>query len=310
MAFQSVVVNSAVDLKTAIETFAQSNGWTLSGGVLSKNGCYTMLTVPSTSELRIQNAKNGDFTGVNIAIRYSRIYNTVWPSSATVYMVAFSNPDIVWITMNFDVVKFMHLGFGNIVKYGTWNGGQWFHAQHSSRVADGNVCSLIDGYQNPYFPSSAGECALFWNTISRDSFNGYNVENNASSIECDIRGYIWEPKAGTNGDTDTVWCPRMISPIHMKNPNVFNSQTLLTPFQLWLKASDGYMQCLGHIDHVRFVKLTNYNPGDRITLGSEQWTLYPWYIHDVSNPDGRQPNYHDGTSSTGVLGVAVKYDGP
>lgn len=310
MAFQSVVVNSAADLKAAIENFAQTNGWTLASGVLSKNGCYTALTNPSTSELRIQNARNGLFSGNDIAVRYSRIYNTTWPSSATAYMVAFSNPDIIWVTINFDVVKFMHLGFGNIVKYGNWNGGQWFHAQHTSRVGDNNVCSLINGSQNPYWPGSASECALFWNPQSRDSWNGYNVENNASSIECDIRGRIWEPNAGTDGDYNTIWCPRMISPIHQKNPNVFNSQTILTPFQLWIKASDGYMQCLGHIDHIRFVKLTNYNPGDRITLGSEQWTLYPWYVHDVGAPDGSHAQYSSGYNTTGVLGVAVKYDGP
>lgn len=309
MAFQSAIVNSAADMRSAIETFAQANGWTLSSGVLSKNGCHTLLSNPSASELRIQNAKNGIFSGNEISVRYSRIFLTSWPSAATLNMVAFSNPDTIWVTMNFDVVRFMHIGFGNIAKYGTWTGGQWFHAQHTSRTKDSNVTSSVDGQSSPNSQNGSSECALFWSPTNYDSWYGGYAENTASSIECDLRGRIWEPpQVSDPSNLHNIQVPTVTAVTHKKNPNVFNGQTILTPFQLWLKASDGFMQCLGHVGHLRFVKLKNYNPGDLITLGSEKWKLYPWHIHDIGNPDGIR-NASENLGSTGILGVAVKYDG-
>lgn len=308
MAFQSVVVNSAVDLKAAIETFAQSNGWTLVSDVLSKNDCYVKLTVASVNEIRIQGAKNGDFAGVNLPPHYNRICISTWPSNAAVNMVAFSDPDIIWMTMNYDVVKFHHIGFGNMVKYGAWTGGQWFFATHTTYNSDTRCASYVDGLAGVGY-GYGGEAALFWDARCIDDWSGGYIHTNSTFVECDLRGRIWEPPASADENLN-YFTARVISPIHRKNPNVFNGQTLLTPFQVWLKSADGYLQCLGHVDHVRWVKLTNYNPGDLITLGSEKWKLYPWCVHDVTYPDGKGSRYSSQSASTGVLGVAVKYDGP
>lgn len=308
MAFKSVVVNSAVDLKAAIETFAQANGWTLASDILSKNGCYVKLTVASVNEIRIQGAKNGDFTGVNLPPHYNRIYISTWPSNATVNMAAFNNPDIIWMTMNYDVVKFHHIGFGNMVKYGNWNGGQWFFATHTTYSYDTRCATSIHGMAGIGY-GYGGEAALFWDADCSNDWDLNYVHGNSTFVECDLRGRIWEPPASNDANLN-YYTARVMSPIHYKNPNVFNSQTLLSPFQVWLKSADGYLQCLGHVDHVRWVKLTNYNPGDLITLGSEKWKLYPWCVHDVSYPDGKGSSYSSPSPSTGVLGVAVKYDGP
>jgi len=106
--------------------------------------------------------------------------------------------------------------------------------------------------------------------------------------------------------------PQIVSPIHKTNPNAFNGQTVLTPFIPFLSGSDGYFIPLGRIGHVRFVKLTNYDPGDVITIGPDKWKVFPWSIKDTTKPDGERLPFYNSSSlpSTGVLGIAVKYDGP
>lgn len=142
----------------------------------------------------------------------------------------------------------------------------------------------------------------------RDSWNGYYQENAASNLHCELRGYVWEPPTGTA--TIGVHCPTILSPIQKYNPNVFNGQTVLTPFQLFLQNTDGHYMSIGHVGHLRFVRMTNYNPGDVIELGADRWKLFPWHVKNAAYPDGKQAAYSDGNYSTGLLGVAVLYDGP
>jgi hypothetical protein len=309
MAYQTGTVTSTADLASVITNFAVANGWTLNSGVLSKGDAYIRLQVISGSEIRIDAARNGNFSAPDISPRYSRIFNTTWPSTATYHIFAFSNPDTVWCTINFDVIKFQHIGFGMIEKYGTWGGGQWFHAQHTqeSTSRDGNVTSYIDGNVDPvYSLNMSTECALFWGARS----GGTYLDNEPSKIQCDLRGNVWEPPPST---TDVhVFMPQIVTPIHKTNPNAFNGQTVLTPFIPFLKGGDGYFMSLGHIGHLRFAKLANYDPGDVITIGPDRWKVFPWYIKDTTKPDGEKSpaTWSPYLPSTGILGVAVRYDGP
>lgn len=308
MAYQTGVITSAADLVLAVSGFAVANGWTLNGSVLNKGGTFVRLTAPNASEIRIEGARNGNFAAPDLCPRHSRIYNTAWPASAVYYLVAFESPDTVWCTLTFAVTTHQHLGFGTLEKYGDWVGGGWFHAQHTPGSADANVCSLIDGQQQPYYSGSPKECALFWSPSMRDSWNGYYLENAVSSLHCELRGYVWEPPTGSTAIG--VHCPTLLTPIHKVNPNVFNGQTVLTPFQLFLQNTDGHYMSIGHVGHLRFVRLSHYNPGDVIELGPDRWKLFPWHVKNAAYPDGKQVSYTDGNYSTGLLGVAVRYDGP
>jgi hypothetical protein len=295
MAYQTGVITSAADLVAVIRDFAVANGWTANGSVLSKGGTYIRLTAPNASEVRIEGARNGNFVAPDLSVRHSRIRNTAWPASATYHLAAFNDPDTVWCTINFAVTTHQHIGFGTVEKYGNWAGGGWFHAQHTPASADGNVGSRIDGWQYPLYWSSPRECALFWSPFKPDQ------ENAASSLHCELRGHVWEPPI--NNTAIGVHCPTIMSPIHKYNPNQFNGQTVLTPFLLFLQNADGHYMSIGHVGHLRFVRLINYNPGDVIELGTDRWKLFPWHIKDAAYPDGN-------CDSTGLLGVAVRYDGP
>lgn len=307
MAFQTGIVNSAADLAAAIRNFAVANGWTLTGNVVSKLGAYIEITSPSTSEVRFRGAKDGNFAGADLCQFSPRIFFTSWPTNMTYQMFGFEEPDTIWCTIQPSQTTFNHCGFGSIAKYGDWEGGAWFHAQYNQLTGDGACCSSIDGAASTSGYGAPAECGLFWSQNNVNSWSGAFTPNAASNLLCDLRGNAWEPP--NNVVAVGVHCPTVIGPTHKNNPNVFNGQTLLTPFQLFLLNTDGNYMAIGHVEHVRFVKLTNYNAGDIIELGADKWKLFPWHKKDSDLPDGKFPTYSNPTYSTGLLGVAVRYDG-
>lgn len=317
MSYQSGTIANVTELLSAIRSFAVANGWTLTGDVLSKGTAHIRLTTPTANEIRIEAARNGVFAAPGLCPRYSRIAFSAWPASAFYHLAAFDNPDTVWLTINYDTTDHAHLGFGSLQKYGSWNGGTWFHGHHTSQASsiDANVFSLVDGFGLPTWSNSGRECALFWSQRDGCGWDNSSLNGKSSHLHCELRGYVWDSAldlAVSNDKTDLnmVQCPSVLSPIHKYNPNAFNGQTVLTPYELFLQNTDGHIMSIGHVGHLRWLKMTNYNPGDILEIGSDRWKVYPWHRLNSVYPDGRSATYADGTQSTGLLGVAVAYDGP
>lgn len=308
MAYQTGTVSGSAALATLIQNFAVANGWALSAGSLSKGPCHVKVEALSTSELSIQGARNGLYSAPDICPRRARIFLTVWPANVTYHIVAFAAPDTVWCTINFNGTDYMHIGFGNMEKYGGWEGGGWFHGQHTTGNSDGDCIAHIDGQARPYYSNSPNNCAPFWNQQDYSPW-GTNSNNKCSFIQCELRGEVW-PACGAVNDTsdlNQIHCPKVLTPTHKNNPNAFNGQTVLTPYQLFLQNTDGHYMSVGHVDHIRFVKLTNYNPGDIIDIGADRWIVFPMHRKDPTKPDG--VSHSNLGTSTGFLGIAVRYDG-
>lgn len=314
MAYQTGTASSAADLATAIRTFAQANGWSNVSQILGKNGCHVRITAPTETELKIEGSRNGTFVAPDLCEKYSRISLNPWPGVVTYHMVAFDSPETIWVTINYGITDHAHLGFGNLAKYGNWTGGMWFHGQHTNWGSNGNLYMTLDGMNR----TGAGEsgavgCGLFWSQRDYTPF-GNPSRNKTSFVHCELRGEVWPAARGDggsaySGDLEIIHCPTVINPIHRYSPNAFNGQTILTPFHLFLQNTDGHYMPIGHVDHVRFLKLTNYNPGDVIEIGPDRWKVFPWLRLDPINPDGKVPDGGGLNFSTGVLGVAVRYDG-
>lgn len=314
MAYQTGTINSPSDLATLIGSFAAANGWAYDAltGVISKGGCYVKLGSSSTV-ITITGSKNGTFAGSDQCPRSSRIRDDAWPAVATYHIFAAADPDTIWCVMNFGTLYHYHIGFGMLQKYGSWTGGMWFHAQHPRDTAEGGAkChAWIDGGTLVSNVGRSANCALFWDQKDYASW-GAPFAAKVSYLHCEVRGDIWPTSYNSNDGSlaNTILCPSIIGPLHKCNPNAFNGQTILTPFELYLQNTDGHNMALGHVGHLRHVKLTNYNPGDVIQIGSDRWKLFPWYQINASSPDGVQPGFGSDPSNTGVLGVAIKYDGP
>lgn len=307
-AYQTLSIDSPADLVLAVNNFAVANGWTLSGGNLSKGGSYVNLNAATSTQVIITGGRAGVFTGIDSAT--TNIRAGTWSAVRKLEMFYHTDPDTIWVVFHWEPGYYFHMGFGTLYKYGVWDGGGWIHGQHANASANigANIGSVIDGDGTHYYTNTSGECGLFWQPSVTDAGNGYFVDSAASKLHCELRGYIWEGSTNTtNGGR--IFSPGVLTPIHKLNPNTFNSQTILSPHELYLLNTDGNMMPVGYVGHCRFVKLTNYNPEDIITIGLDKWKVYPRLRRDPTYPDGAIYGYEQ-RYSTGYLGIAIRYDGP
>ena len=320
MAYSSGTVTTAAGLVSAIQAFATINGWTVAGDYISKGDVYVHLWAESANEIRIQGARGGTWTAPDICARYAKLFfagGYSWPASATYHLHYSGTPDTLWCTLNWDVVRWMHIGFGMLSKLGTWTGGQWFFAtgcmQFGGNHLPGNPYSIqehIDGLFQSYGGGGESPALPFWSSRDRNQYSGSDYSGKNSFVECALRGHIWEATGALNdaGDGNIIHCPTVITPTQKRSPNALNAQTILTPFDLYLRDTDGYYMAIGRPEHIRFVRLVNYNPGDTLTIGSDAWRVYPAYVLDATQPDGKLSCASGCTPSTGNLGIAVRYD--
>lgn len=94
----------------------------------------------------------------------------------------------------------------------------------------------------------------------------------------------------------------------LRGLNVWNSQSILVPIELQFKALSSFFMYLGFLEHIRYVRIDNYNSGDIITLGADKWKVYPLIEKNLITRDG-ETGVSVGTGHSGSIGFAVRYDG-
>jgi hypothetical protein len=309
MAYTIGTAANAAALKAAIESFCAANGWTVdASGTIYKGQNFVRLTAVDSYRLKIGGACSVDFATKLCPQEQSiRIPPENWPATYSLFLL--QNPDQFVCVINYAVTRFQWIAFGEIVKYGNWTGGNWFGASlkagpygSGGYEGDNNISvgpTSAGGGGGPYFMMSGP--AMFWNGGQSDSFSGAYQGLRATNMHAEIDGYIW-PGSGDNSPVFPSF-PNHADPLHLRSPNAWNSQVALTPFWLWLRRADSYYSTIGHVEHIRPLRITNYEPGDLITLGPDRWKVFPWFEKDPANPNG-------GAFKSGTLGFAVRYDGP
>jgi hypothetical protein len=311
MAYDTGTASSAANLKSAIETFAQANGWTLSSGVLSKGTSYVRITSPFSYSVKIEGANSSDFATEPCGQAQQMIIPAAsFPCSY--FLFAHGTPDTLVCVVNYSVVYFQWLAFGQIQKYGSWTGGNWFGASHASAFAEAKHDAVwIAQYRSGYGAFSGGDKAynsssgaMWWNCNNQEGFSGTYNGSRSTHMHIRLDGNIW-PGAGSGTSAIYPSAVEYFDPLHARSPNAYNSQTVLTPLRIGMLRTDNYRSILGHIGHVRTLRIDNHDPGQVITIGSDKWKVFPWFRKDTDYPLGGVRHGYSGT-----FGMAVAYDGP
>jgi len=246
----------------------------------------------------------GNGVNINPNIRLMNIPIAKWP--LTYYLFYSSNPDQIMLVVNYDVNKIQYLVFGDIVKVhnSAYTGGNWFYGPYIY----GGAPLGIGAMSEVEFRSGQGSGA----SVQIEPFipftgAGELISPSAGShpIHIEIDGHVWPNAQSVGGYYHVNVTDETIRTMY-RSPNTWNNQAHLVTMHLQFRATDFYMY-LGYVEHLRFVRVTNYNIGDIITLGADKWKVFPWVFKNTVTPNGPGGV---GETTSGTIGFAVRYDGP
>jgi len=296
MSYFTGTASTSTDLKVLIEAKAVLAGWTLLGGWLSKGINNVYLTVPDNQTLSITGANSSDGTVQPFgSARCIWVQSSEWP--VTYYLHLNTTPDMIVLVIKHATNRIQTLMFGDIVKIHTsaYVGGNFFFA------------SLMEEFKT----AENSFLRQITNTIIQCGTGGFTTESNIipfshsydaarnTPIHIELDTNIWDVP---NPTPKVTYTDTTISSL-FRSPNTYNSQTHLVPMNLQYGMANNLFGYLGYVEHVRLVRIDNYEIGDIITISPDQWKVYPWFKKNTLNRNG----INIANSGTGTLGFAVRY---
>jgi hypothetical protein len=318
--YQTGTFTTVAGLKSTIESFCTTNGWTLTSGVLHKELSYVKLTNPDSDRLTITGANSVDFLTTPCPFSQT-LYLVSGDLPATYYLFVHADPDMCVCVVNYNTVQIQVLMFGDIVKIhsSAYVGGNFFFAsrQDSNYTLAPSLRYIND--VNVYSGSSAT------GANKRSHFMPFQTGGNVagglnygyirSGFHAEIDDYIWDMDSESElfiANKNIMLTESTISSYH-RSPNQWDSQAHLIPMHIQARMEDDLWGYLGYVEHIRLIRIDNYNIGDIVEIAPDSWKVFPWVKKDMTYPSGStsgttQDNILLPLESSGSLGFAVHYD--
>jgi len=210
----------------------------------------------------------------------------------------FSMPDYIHIVVERSPDNFIHIMLGKLTKYGAYTGGEYITSTY---------WTFGDSYTN--YPEDSQHSYAFDSAASQYSHCSMNVR-----CYVDSRKYSDSYSNGNNNDRRVIGSIRSpvsignINSIDMPNwlpfnkvPNSFNQITPFLPIILYVGRGSDLFSPIGEVQDIRIVNMKNYNPGDIVTFGSDQWVVFPVKQKTIS-----YNNYQSNIPSSANYGYAYR----
>lgn len=290
---------SAVDitaLRTVLVDACASEGWAWSAGdeVLSKGPLYVRLQVISgylvlTGRTSIS---NGDAPYV---VRMGTLSVTPITYPASYEIFCFEQE--VFMVVRYSVDFFQFCGFGKSTLEDLPGTGMWVAATLGQSPASNGVnITAVDGGSDGLDRACP---ALFWSTVSAQ--NTARMAHLNYWVHSDLDGQGWWGGLSALGAQPGV---ASIAPLIGLLPNNWNSEAVLLPIRSYKIRPSSKVSLTADLINARYTRVDNYEPGQVITIGSEQWKIFPFYRKDVANRNGGTGNH------SGTFGWAIRYEAP
>jgi hypothetical protein len=310
MPFQTGTATSFVNLLDTLRLFATANGWTENRWAtpelcLQKGTVFANMFADATT-LRLKGSLGYDPGAAWSAqtsthtptpwMRDGQFGAITWP--ATYWLFAHASPDDIMCVLRYQPTRFMYITFGQLLKYGTYIGGEYYSASFETtfQIDPGNMSAQIS--------SIANAPGLFWRRVQ----SGINQQlSQPDNIHAEIDSKVWGGAvagvATPNSPPPTIQFIASASdhsfPLQNRGVSAFNGLMTLLPIEVFALRPDSHYSPLGRIEHVRYCNLINHNAADIIDIGGQRWMLFPMVEKGC------------GLDVAGIhYGHAVKYDGP
>lgn len=296
------VTGSAADmtaLMAALRSACTANGWTLSGEVLHRGNVYMRtqvvsdyLTLLGGTGIDGGNNLTGAASGgvVRIGRPSTGVANISWP--VTYHIFIGTAPDEVYLVVNYNVDLFQFLAFGQSSVAGLLGTGVWFTGSLSTTTWFAAAWITITA--NNGGSSSGLSMAPWWTTVNYAGMLNQFVHHGLDALTWNANNE--QVPSGSPG----------IAAMTAAQPSAWNSEAVLLPIQVWLPRTSGNkVSLVADLAHARYLRVDNHNPGDIITIGSDTWMVFPFYLKNTAARAGGSSINH-----TGTFGWAIRYDGP
>jgi len=276
--------------------------------VLTKNGVsYQLFAV---NKKLYKNGVNGTYacleawvcdgysagTAANLQTN-NRKFVMVGPMATSLYAYhLFSNGDFVHVVIEETPGRFRHLSFGFINKYGAFAGGQYLTAgcpvesftttPYSFNTSNQSIpfgangqgpsrASLATyGYPGTYVRADIDGWTVGWRLLT----TGYWDTANLDVCGCAAYANATNNRAGYNvsGTQNSLNTLAHDLAYHC-SPQSYNGLAPMLPCYAGVNRTPyvGTWTLLGEFPDVRFLNISNFNPGDELILGTDVWKIFP-----------------------------------
>lgn len=314
--YQTGTATSATDLVQQLATFLTSAGWTVNKSQAQGSGWWisvqkgTDLFANLVSDPAAGTGTNpGPFiylapaTGYNGSLAWNAQpgnpsgYTTINKLTApfTKYYF-FEGDDYCHIVIEVSAGVFRHIQFGTVEKACTLTGGQYFMGTnlYYSSTTPSDPSNLANNF--PW--EAVANTITTYNWVYANAGDGARWFKNYNSF---TQGY--RISAGvinvSSGATTTLDSRGLSNLLYLRTPNVSNGITPLVPIFMLLEKASALWALVGQPKDIRFVNLTNYLPGDTITIGSDEWLVFPYTSRSTTTADST-------SDKSGYYGLAFR----
>lgn len=312
MGYYSGTAASLTALRTALLTHAVADGWTLTGDVLSKAGVYFQIQETATNITCLGCEDNAVANPAPGVVQIGRIY---YLAGQTTREIAFPcNYEVfgfaqeLYLVANYDVDSYQWMAFGKSTVPGLPGQGGWCGATIGSTIPNGQS----SGVYAPISLQQTGISAIAQGISGMTAAQLFVTNQSATYNLTPYRASWVNSGLDANGwwfDTTNSAAPSVgilpVLELLWQQPSVWNTEATLLPLRAWKRRPSYKISLIADLANARMIRIDNLAPGDILSIGSDQWKVFPWYRKDVSARNGATSANH-----TGTFGWAIRYEGP
>lgn len=304
MAYQTGTVNSLADIQTVIRTFLVDNGWTWDAGssTIYKDTVFVEMSIFDNRVLfRASTSLGAGYSGY-VAVGGLRVPTPTLAVTFPATYRAFLADDEFYFVVNYDVTRYQFVTFGKSTVDLSDSGGVGTFLS-----ATGSSSPISLGFLFPINTSPSGEIpasGTLPGLISAGPFFSRTTPSGnlppASFVHSNLDGGGWELRDGYFGIGNSFQGNTL-----GVLPNQWNGESPLLPIRAYKARSEGKISLVLDLRHARQCRVDNFNDAEVITIGSDQWQVFPHHRRNASARDGGTAN-GNGMDHTGTFGWAIR----
>ena len=306
MAYVTGSAANISDLAAALRNACIANGWANpAGNILSKGTSF--FSVEASGNFVELKGGLGQSSGTltTASPNFVRLGGSYMTFPVTYEIHILTNPDEVYMVVNYNSDYYQQLSFGTSDVAGAGN-GPWITGAHNSAApSNNNGCNVSTTFSDIYcycIPSiSTNSVGLF--------IRGFQSGEVGSSYFYTTLGTPGWYGAGdlTNGIKNGS--ASLVAGLLGSLPSAFNSTTVLLPIKGVKNMTNNGVATVVNPRNARFCRLDNLTPGSIVTYGADKWKVYPWLRKDATTRNGVNNSTSAPPNHTGTYGYAIRYTG-